>query len=130
MKTLKWTGTEFLIDENPADPPPLAIEHDVDVVAADLKIDDVDTIVLNFPSFRDGRAFSQARALREMGYVGDIRAMGGLFLDQYGFAVRCGFTSFVGDDLPTPAQAAAVVARYPIAYQRGGQTPRAAERRL
>ncbi len=42
-----------------------------------------------------GRAFSQARLLRErMAYRGDIRAQGDVLRDQLSFMQRCGFTQF------------------------------------
>jgi len=52
-------------------------------------------IVLEFPIFRDGRPFSQARLLRtRMHYQGEIRAAGHFLYDQIAFAVRTGFDSF------------------------------------
>lgn len=55
----------------------------------------LDLIVLNFEVFADGRAFSQARLLRErMDYFGDIRAQGNVLRDQLSFMHRCGFTQF------------------------------------
>ena len=52
-------------------------------------------IVLNFPKFSDGRAYSQARLLRErMGYKGELRASGGVLQDQAPHMLRCGFDSF------------------------------------
>jgi uncharacterized protein (DUF934 family) len=52
-------------------------------------------IVLHFPKFSDGRAYSQARLLRErFGYRGELRATGGVLQDQLPFLLRCGFESF------------------------------------
>lgn len=52
-------------------------------------------IVLEFPKFTDGRAYSQARRLRERhGYRGTLRASGDVLPDQYLFMRRCGFDSF------------------------------------
>lgn len=51
-------------------------------------------IELSFPTYKDGRAFSQARALREMGYAGVLRATGDVLRDQFLFMVRCGFDEF------------------------------------
>jgi len=67
--------------------------------------DDVEEIVpyldrlafvgVDFPAFSDGRGFSAARVLREqLGYKGDIRAVGKYILDQVPLARRCGVTSF------------------------------------
>lgn len=52
-------------------------------------------IVLHFPKFSDGRAYSQARLLRDrLGYRGRLRATGGVLQDQLPFLLRCGFDSF------------------------------------
>lgn len=49
-------------------------------------------VVLEFPKFRDGRAFSVARELRERyGFAGEIRASGHVIADQYLFLTRTGF---------------------------------------
>jgi uncharacterized protein (DUF934 family) len=50
---------------------------------------------LNFTSFADGRAFSQARLLRErFSYTGDIRAHGQVLRDQLAFMRCCGINQF------------------------------------
>ena len=52
---------------------------------------DRDLIAIDFPSFSDGRGFSLARRLREMGFKGRLRAAGRLIADQYAMARRVGF---------------------------------------
>jgi uncharacterized protein (DUF934 family) len=52
-------------------------------------------IALEFPVFRDGRAYSYARLLRERyGYAGELRAVGDVLLEQLLFMHRCGFNAF------------------------------------
>ncbi|MFT4079462.1 DUF934 domain-containing protein [Rhodomicrobium lacus] len=52
-------------------------------------------IALDFPIYRDGRAFTQARRLREAyGFTGEIRATGDVLRDQFLFMVRSGFDAF------------------------------------
>lgn len=52
-------------------------------------------IALNFPSFRDGRAFSSAAILRErLGYKGELRAIGEVLRDQLFYMDQCGFDSY------------------------------------
>ncbi|MCI5048101.1 MAG: DUF934 domain-containing protein [Aquisalinus sp.] len=74
--------------------------HDVmnlanDVHALEADVLNVDIVVLNFPTFKDGRAYTQARQLRERaGFTGDLRATGDIIRDQILYMVRCGFTSF------------------------------------
>jgi uncharacterized protein (DUF934 family) len=89
-------------------------------------------IALEFPKFRDGRAYSQARLLREQyGFRGTLRATGDVLRDQFQFLTRAGFDSF---EVRKPADAAAFaksVARYSVVYQPGadGSLP-ALRRRL
>ena len=48
-----------------------------------------------FPTFKDGRAYSQARLLRERyGFRGELRATGQVLRDQFLFLLRAGFDSF------------------------------------
>jgi uncharacterized protein (DUF934 family) len=52
-------------------------------------------VALEFPKFRDGRAYSYARILRERyGYEGEIRAVGDVLMEQLLFMVRTGFDAF------------------------------------
>lgn len=48
-------------------------------------------IAIDFPAFNDGRGFTLARMLRELGYKGTLRASGRLIADQYAMARRVGF---------------------------------------
>lgn len=85
-------------------------------VAADLG--SLSLVALEFPKFRDGRAFSAARELRErFGYKGEIRAFGHIIPDQYLFLTRVGVdTVVVPDDRVGPAWAHALK-EISIAYQ-------------
>jgi uncharacterized protein (DUF934 family) len=52
-------------------------------------------VALEFGQFKDGRAFSLARLLRERyGYQGQIRAVGDVLRDQIFFMRRCGIDAF------------------------------------
>lgn len=52
-------------------------------------------IALDFPVFTDGRAYSSARELRQnLGYEGELRAIGDVLCDQLCFMARCGFNAF------------------------------------
>jgi uncharacterized protein (DUF934 family) len=52
-------------------------------------------IALDFPKFRDGRAFSWARMLRtRLGYAGEIRAVGDFLYDQVNYQHRVGFDAW------------------------------------
>lgn len=84
--------------ENPqanAEATALVISNDapLDGIAADLN--GFDVVILDFPTFKDGRAYSQARLLRErFGYAGELRARGHVLRDQLLFMARCGFDAF------------------------------------
>jgi len=85
---------------NPAAPeaPALTLANTDDVLQLGDRLSGVKLIVLDFPKFTDGRAYSQARLLRErLGYRGGLRATGAVFLDQLPFMLRCGFDSFESD---------------------------------
>lgn len=75
-------------------------------------------IALNFPSFRDGRAYSQARLLRErLGWHGPLRAIGNVLRDQFLLMERSGF-----DQIEAVKEADAdafdeAVHRYTVFYQ-------------
>jgi uncharacterized protein (DUF934 family) len=74
----------------------IAIPNTIDLSTV---IDDVrhqPLLALSFPSFADGRAYSQARLLRDRyHYTGEIRACGdAVAYDQLAMMRRCGFTSF------------------------------------
>ena len=58
------------------------------------------SIRIDFPSFADGRGFTIARRLRELGFAGKMRARGHLIADQYAMARRSGFDEVeISDDL-------------------------------
>ncbi|WPZ35982.1 DUF934 domain-containing protein [Thalassobaculum sp. OXR-137] len=60
---------------------------------------DLDLVALSFPKFNDGRAFSQARLLRERyGFIGEIRATGHIVRDLFLFMQRSGFDAVAVED--------------------------------
>jgi len=83
-------------------------------------------VALKFPKFRDGRAYSQARLLRETyRFRGTLRATGDVLRDQFHFLIRAGFDSF---EVKKPADATAFAEaanRYSVVYQPSadGRTP-------
>src|SRR5207253_9508449 len=84
-------------------------------------LDRLAAVALVFPSFRDGRAYSQARLLRERyGFEGELRATGQVLRDQFVFMLRAGFDAF---DVKKQADAEAfgeAVRRYTVFYQPTG----------
>ena len=81
-------------------------------------LDKLSVVALAFPTYRDGRAYSQARLLRERyGYRRELRATGDVLRDQFQFLLRAGFDAFEvkkAADAPMFAEAAA---RFSVFYQ-------------
>src|ERR1700675_1836450 len=84
-------------------------------------LDRLAVVALVFPSFRDGRAYSQARLLRERhGYDGELRATGQVLRDQFVFMLRAGFDAFEVKKESDAEAFAATVKRYSVFYQPTG----------
>ena len=84
-------------------------------------LDRLAMVALVFPTFRDGRAYSQARLLRERyGFKGELRATGQVLRDQFLFMLRAGFDAF---EVRKEADAEAftnTAKRYSVFYQPTG----------
>jgi uncharacterized protein (DUF934 family) len=94
----------------------LVVANDTDV--AELALDGVDRIELQFPKFTDGRAYSQAYLLRRRRkFTGDIRATGDVLIDQLVQMQRTGFSSAVLKEGKDPAEAERQFARFAEFYQ-------------
>jgi uncharacterized protein (DUF934 family) len=78
-------------------------------------------VALVFPSFRDGRAYSQARLLRERyNYRGELRATGQVLRDQFVFMLRAGFDAFEVKKDSDAVAFADTIKRYSVFYQPTG----------
>ena len=84
-------------------------------------LDRLAVVALAFPTFRDGRAYSQARLLRERyGYKGELRATGQVLRDQFVFMLRAGFDAFEVKKEADAEAFLATVKRYTVFYQPTG----------
>ncbi len=100
-----------------ADATALVIPNDADITDLCCDVSGFSTIILEFPAFKDGRAYSQARLLRDrIGYTGEIRARGDVLRDQLLYMVRCGVNGF---ECTTPSTDAAETAlsEFSFVYQ-------------
>jgi uncharacterized protein (DUF934 family) len=78
-------------------------------------------VALVFPTFKDGRAYSQARIIRERhGFHGELRATGQVLRDQALFLQRAGFDSYDVSKERDAAAFAEAVHRYSVFYQPTG----------
>lgn len=102
---LLWSGQDLPEEA-------LVVEFPNDRDPADLSpwLDRLALVRVPFPASNDGRGFSIARALREAGYAGRLRAVGPLIADQLRFALQVGF-----DEVEIPD---ALAARQPEAEWR------------
>src|SRR5271167_2744368 len=81
-------------------------------------LDRLALIALTFPNFRDGRAYSQARQLRERyGFRRELRATGEILRDQFLFLTRAGFDSLEVKKAADAAAFAEAIGRYSVFYQ-------------
>jgi len=84
-------------------------------------LDRLAAIALVFPSFRDGRAYTQARLLRERhGYDGELRASGQVLRDQFVFMLRAGFDAFEVRKQSDAEAFDEAIRRYSVFYQPTG----------
>ena len=84
-------------------------------------LDRIALVALVFPSFRDGRAYSQARILRERhNFRGELRATGQVLRDQFLFMLRAGFDAFEVKKQSDAEAFANTVKRYSVFYQPTG----------
>ncbi|MEM6413634.1 MAG: DUF934 domain-containing protein [Pseudomonadota bacterium] len=131
MKTLRLSGKEFVVDESAfaveisweewtgdddaqtaacdalesnTDNAALVVANDGDLTLIGDALSRFSAIILQFPAFTDGRAYSQARLLRDRyGFKGIIQARGDVLCDQAQFMVRSGFTALeIGDQETAP----------------------------
>ncbi|MFG1392160.1 DUF934 domain-containing protein [Xanthobacter agilis] len=78
-------------------------------------------VALAFPKFRDGRAYSQARLLRERyGFKGELRATGNVLRDQLLMMARAGFDGFEVEKAADAAAFAQALESYSLFYQPTG----------
>ncbi len=108
------TVDAFLEQSNAA---AVRIEPGDDARALIPHLDRLRLVEVNFPVFGDGRGYSSARALREAGYAGELRAVGEVLVDQLSFMRRCGFDAFAPDTRLDEDDAHAAFERWPHVYQ-------------
>ncbi|MBW8743795.1 MAG: DUF934 domain-containing protein [Sphingomonas sp.] len=126
-------------DDEPADEPAVSldafldqpnavsvrIEGGDDVRRLGPALDRLKLVEVDFPRFRDGRGYSSARILREMGYQGELKAVGDVLVDQLLFMRRCGFDSFDPAQAIDLAVAKRALTEYDFVYQQAadGRVP-------
>lgn len=81
-----WSGQDL-----PEERLAVAFPNDREPEALAPWLDRLEMIRVEFPAMGDGRGFSIARRLRDLGYAGRLRAAGPLIADQFRAARSVGF---------------------------------------
>ena len=90
-----------------------------------LPLAQLDTIMIEFAGFGDGRGYSFATLLRRQGFEGELRAVGDVFKDVLNYLKRSGFDSFVLKEGKDVADAAAGLNDFSHPYQYSTAIPQA-----
>ena len=95
-------------------------------------LDNFELVALDFPVFRDGRAYSYARLLRDRyGFTGELRAVGDVLLEQLHYMHRLGFNAFQLDSNQPVADWQTAAGEFSVWYQPTGDgRPTAMDLRL
>ena len=73
-------------------PTGVIVPNDIDIETLEADLPRLSLIVLQFPKWVDGRAYSQARLLRSRyRFAGEVRAMGEVLVDMMPLLARTGF---------------------------------------
>lgn len=82
------------------------------------ELKNIDFIAIDFPVYTDGRGFSLAWSLRnELGWRGELRALGDVLIDTVNYLSRCGFNSFVLKEGHDPHSALRALELFGTPYQ-------------
>ena len=94
------------------------VPNTADIEAVYPEIADRALIALQFPTFSDGRALSQAVVLRKrLGFRGELRAVGDIIRDLVFWLGRCGFESIVPRQDQNLESCRAALDEINVAYQ-------------
>ena len=96
----------------------LTLSNDADPLTRAPEISAATRVELHFPTFTDGRAFTQAYLVRRrLGFRGDLRATGEVLVDQLLQMERMGFSSAVLSEGASIEDALRQLERFPAFYQ-------------
>lgn len=97
----------------------LMIDEDRDLLAEGLDLSNAGIVCLSLPKFKDGRAFTQARLIRQrFGFTGELRACGHVLPDQALFLRRVGVDAVQLEDDARADDFRFALKAYRHAYQR------------
>ncbi|WP_420426257.1 DUF934 domain-containing protein [Algiphilus sp.] len=120
---VSWERWQSLLDSDQDDGrhPHVGVQipNTLDLTEAWTQLQARPLIALSFPAFPDGRAYSQARLLRDRyGFASEVRAYGDAVVrDQLEFMARCGINAFVLRDDQDPEACLKAFGSFSDAYQ-------------
>lgn len=81
-------------------------------------LEHIQMIAIDFPTYTDGRGYSQARVLRkQLAFAGELRATGDVRPDQMLFMARAGIDAFEFGTAPDEKLIKQILSRFQINYQ-------------
>jgi uncharacterized protein (DUF934 family) len=96
----------------------LVIANTENVLALGDAVRGARAVVLQFPKWTDGRAYSQAFLLRaRLGFGGEIRATGDVVVDMLPLLRRCGFDAVQLREGQSVQSAQSTLGQFPAHYQ-------------
>jgi uncharacterized protein (DUF934 family) len=111
-------AAENAVDVELAESRVVTLANDADPLTLRDAIAAAQRVELHFPSFTDGRAYSQAYLIRRrLGFTGDLRATGDVLADQLTQMERTGFSSAVLNDEVDIDDARRQLQRFAAFYQ-------------
>ena len=116
---LSWAQWRNVREQWPAGlPVAVAFPNDADIEELAGDLSRIALVVLHFPKWTDGRAYSQARLLRgRYRYGGQVRATGDVVADMAPLLNRTGFDSAVLREGQNPEFARRALGFFPAYYQ-------------
>lgn len=119
----RWEADKDTLGQRNA-PLGIVLPNTLDILTFGAEAGRFGLIVLTFPKFSDGRAYSQARLLRErFGYTGELRASGDVLRDQLLHMHRAGFDSYEINRPDAAEIFAKALATFSAYYQPTGSSP-------
>lgn len=113
----RWEAEKAELQKRNA-PLGILLPNNLDVLTFGDQAGRFELIALDFPKFSDGRAYSQARLLRErFGYCGELRATGNVLRDQLLHMHRAGFDAFEIDRADAAEVFAQALSTLSVFYQ-------------
>jgi len=98
--TEDWTAGYTALEDIAAGTTSVDVPSDARIEQLEDFVAGLTMVRIDFPSFADGRGFTLAKRLRQIGYSGRLRAKGHVICEQYTMARRVGFDEVeISDEL-------------------------------